>query len=327
MNRETSRYPNLNGYYINFSLLTQKLKDIATEKGMTQSELASGITPRDHLNKILNGKRNPSLELLYQLCNKLRVDIRILIEQCYYLNYEETSDYIHQMKRCTTRGTYDRLEELIHICSNLPDFQYGMGKQFLTYQRGVLELKKYKKPNTALHFFEEALKTFSLVDEEGNEITRIFTVEEVGIQVDKATCLYKLGHKEEALNLLQITINSRLANYENVETYHILRAYFYLAQFYLQDKNYEKSIEIATEGIQLSNCKFVYIYAGDLNATKATALFKLGNEKEAAYHFRRAFEFYTIHGNIRISNLLERHIREIGFDIKLINYDVTYPVQ
>lgn len=42
---------------------------------MTQSELAAEITPRDHLNKILNGKRNPSLELLYQLCNKLHVDI------------------------------------------------------------------------------------------------------------------------------------------------------------------------------------------------------------------------------------------------------------
>ena len=47
------RFPNLNGYYINFQLLTQKLKEIANEKGMTQSELAAGITPRDHLNKIL----------------------------------------------------------------------------------------------------------------------------------------------------------------------------------------------------------------------------------------------------------------------------------
>lgn len=322
----TSRYPNLNGYYINFSLLTQKLKEIAVEKGMTQSELAAGITPRDHLNKILNGKRNPSLELLYQLCNKLRVDIRLLIEQCYYLNYEETNDYIHQMKQCTTKGTYNRLEELIDICSNLPDFQYGMGKQFLTYQKGVLTLKKSQNPTLALTLFDEALKTFSLVDEEGNEITRIFTIEEVGIQVDKATALYAIGQKEDALSLLKTTINSRLANYENIETYHILRAYFYLAKFYLQDKHYEECIKVGTEGISLSNCKFVYIYAGDLNATKATALFRLGREQDAAYHFRRAFEFYNIHGCRRLSKQLEQHLENIKFDLNLINYDVTYPI-
>lgn len=322
-----SRYPNLNGYYINFPLLTQKLKEIAYEKGMTQSELAAGITPRDHLNKILNGRRNPSLELLYQLCNKLRVDIRILIEQCYYINYQETTNYIHQMKQCTTRGDYDQLEELIIICSKLPDFQYGMGKQFLVYQKGIVTLKKYEDVNIALNFFEEALKTFSVIDEEGNEVTRIFTIEEVCIQVDKATCLYVLGQKKEALDLLHVTINSRLANYENVETYQILRAYFYLAQFYLQEEDYEKCIEIATEGIELSNCKFVFIYAGDLNATKATALFKLGYEQEAAYHFRRAFEFYTLHGSIRISRLLEKHIEMIGFNLSLINYDVTHPIK
>ena len=324
---KTSRYPNLNGYYINFPLLTQKLKEIANEKGMTQSELAAGITPRDHLNKILNGKRNPSLELLYQLCNKLHVDIRILIEQCYYINFEETSDYIHQMKQCTTFGNYDHLEELVNTCATLPDFQYGIGKQAHTYQKGVVMLKKYKDVAQALLLFDEALNTFSIRGEDGNETFRIFTIEEAGINVDKAACLYRMGHKQQALDLLQANINGRLANYENVETYQILRSYFYLAQFYLQDKNYEQSIKIATEGIELSNCKFVYIYAGDLNATKATALYYSGYEKEAAFHFRRAYEFYTIHGSLRLSNMLDKHLELIGFDINLINYDVTHPVK
>ena len=157
---EKTEYPNLNGYYINFQLLTQKLKEIAQEKGMTQSELAAGITPRDHLNKILNGKRNPSLELLYQLCNKLRVDIRVLIEQCYYINFEQTSDYMHQMKQCTTMGNYDLLEQLLQKCANLPDFQYGVGKQAYTYQQGVVQLKKYKNAAKALEYFNEALRTF-----------------------------------------------------------------------------------------------------------------------------------------------------------------------
>ena len=105
-------FPNLNGYYINFQLLTQKLKEIAAEKGMTQSELAAGITPRDHLNKILNGKQIQILMPLYQLCNKLHVDIKLLIEQCYYNNYGTNCLLSHEMKKCTTAGDYDRLETI-----------------------------------------------------------------------------------------------------------------------------------------------------------------------------------------------------------------------
>lgn len=108
---------------------------------------------------------------------------------------------------------------------------------------------------------------------------RIFIVEEVGIQVDKATILYAIGQKEEALSLLKTTINIRLANYENIKIYPILRAHFYLVKFYLQDKHYETCIKVATEGINLLNYKFIYIYTGDLNVTKATAAF-------ATYHFR-----------------------------------------
>ncbi len=318
-------FPNVNGYYINFQLLAQKLKEIANEKGMTQSELAAGITPRDHLNKILNGKRNPSLILLYQLCNRLHVDIKLLIEQCYYINYEQTTKYIHEMKKCTTTGDYNRLEQLVEECAHLDDFQFGIGKQFHIYQKGVVQLKKYHNPSSALKYIEDSLKTFTIPDTDCQEVSHIFTIEEVGINTDKAVCLFYLNRQDEAIELLLSTINNRLAIYENVETYLILRAHFYLANFYLQTKKYEQCIDIASKGIKLARCKFVYIYAGDLNATKGTALYHLGNENEAAFHFRRAYEFYNLLGGQRIAQELDAHLANIGFDINHISFDVTSP--
>lgn len=324
---KNTKYPNLNGYYINFQLLTQKLKEITHEKGITQSELAAGITPRDHLNKILNGKRNPSLELLYQLCNKLHVDIRVLIEQCYYVNFEQTNDYIHKMKQCTTSGNYDLLEKIIEECIYLPDFQHGIGEQSLKYQKGVVQFKKYKNFDKALRYFNEAINTFSLLDEEGNEQMHIHTTNEIAVKIDIAACLFSLGKRQEAINRLTVLIESQFATYENYETYLILRAYFYLAQFYLREKNYTKCIEVATKGIDLTNCKFVYIYAGDLNATKATALYFLGKKDEATFHFRRAYEFYNLLGSSRITDNLDEHLKKIGFDKNNITYDVTHPVK
>ena len=41
---EKTEYPNLNGYYINFQLLTQKLKEIAQEKEQAIAEIRNDIS-------------------------------------------------------------------------------------------------------------------------------------------------------------------------------------------------------------------------------------------------------------------------------------------
>ncbi len=291
------KFSNLNGHYINFQQLTQKLKEIAHEKGMTQSELAEGITPREHLNKILNGKRNPSLILLYQLCNKLNVDIRLLIEQGYYVNYEQTSNYIHRMKQCITQGNFDRLEELVNFCSTIDDFKNGIAKQFLTYQKGIIQLKKYHNPSQALEYIEESLSTAFQKGYEGSSSSHFLTLEEKNINIDKAICLFQLGDTEQAINILVSIINNRLAIYENTETYHLLRAHFYLAKFYLETQQINFCLEVAKKGIDLAHCKFVYIYVGDLHALTSLAFHALQNDKEANFHYNKAQDFYRLLGS------------------------------
>ena len=290
------QFSHLNGHYINFPQLTRKLKEIASEKGITQSELAEGITPREHLNKILNGKRNPSLILLYQLCNKLNIDIRILIEQGYYVNYEQTSNYIHQMKKCVTQGDYNKLEDLINFCSDIDDFKYGIAKKFYIYQKGILQLKKYHNPSAALEYIETALGTSFNAEYDGNSSSHFLTLEEKNIMIDKAICLFHLGEKDKAINLLLSIINNQLVIYENFETYHLLRAHFYLAKFYLQTKNPNRCIQIANKGIELAHCKFVYIYVGDLHAVISLAFRTLGNERGTIHHYQKAEEFYKLLG-------------------------------
>lgn len=60
--------------------LGERVKEIRIQKGLTQTELANKIG-KDHpsINKLENGKVNPSYYFLYEVAKGLGVDIKELI--------------------------------------------------------------------------------------------------------------------------------------------------------------------------------------------------------------------------------------------------------
>ncbi|MNK00383.1 anaerobic benzoate catabolism transcriptional regulator [compost metagenome] len=60
--------------------LGERVKEIRVQKGLTQTELANKIG-KDHpsINKLENGKVNPSYYFLYEVAQGLGVDIKDLI--------------------------------------------------------------------------------------------------------------------------------------------------------------------------------------------------------------------------------------------------------
>jgi putative transcriptional regulator len=59
--------------------LGERVKEIRIQKGMTQTELANKIG-KDHpsINKLENGKVNPSYYFLYEVANGLGIDVKEL---------------------------------------------------------------------------------------------------------------------------------------------------------------------------------------------------------------------------------------------------------
>jgi putative transcriptional regulator len=57
--------------------LGERVKEIRMQKGLTQTELANKIG-KDHpsINKLENGKVNPSYYFLYEVANGLGVDVK-----------------------------------------------------------------------------------------------------------------------------------------------------------------------------------------------------------------------------------------------------------
>nr|WP_294862408.1 helix-turn-helix transcriptional regulator [uncultured Fluviicola sp.] len=57
--------------------LGERVKEIRIQKGMTQTELANKIG-KDHpsINKLENGKVNPSYYFLFEVANGLGIDVK-----------------------------------------------------------------------------------------------------------------------------------------------------------------------------------------------------------------------------------------------------------
>ncbi len=61
--------------------LGAKVREVRIQKGLTQTELANRIG-KDHpsVNKLENGKVNPSYLFLLEVCQGLEIDIKVLLQ-------------------------------------------------------------------------------------------------------------------------------------------------------------------------------------------------------------------------------------------------------
>jgi transcriptional regulator with XRE-family HTH domain len=57
-----------------------RLRQLRIKAGLTQPELASGITSVSHISLIESNKRQPSDEIVLKLANRLKVSLEILRE-------------------------------------------------------------------------------------------------------------------------------------------------------------------------------------------------------------------------------------------------------
>ena len=283
----------LNSYQINFERVSEILKEIATEKHITQAELAAGITTRDHLNKILNGKRHPSLELLYLLCNKLEIDIKILLLKCHFKNYERSDFLMQKMTNALRSFELDTYEQLYQEIESDPDFQYGLGKQFLLKAKGTILLKKYRNYTDALYYLKLSLN--QITDTKLNVSTGLnflYTGQELEAYTFKSECLFKLGQKDEAIQLLTSLLDKRVKNYDSADSCTILCTFCYLSRYLYSVENYQESIKYALKGIEYAESKYIYMYLGDLYSIAGKSYIKLNDFSLAKTHLQRAYDIY-----------------------------------
>ncbi|KOP29463.1 hypothetical protein ADM98_11335 [Exiguobacterium sp. BMC-KP] len=120
------------------SSIGKKIKMLRLEKGMTQKELCKGICSQAEISKIENGRNTPTIDLLQQICRKLRISISL------FFSDEQVSQKLNeidqQMLRHFREKTYGEMSaELTHYSKSTTIFEI---KIFLHYYQVLLEYER-----------------------------------------------------------------------------------------------------------------------------------------------------------------------------------------
>lgn len=98
-----------------------KIKQIRTQKQMSQKELCNGICSQAEISKIENGLNSPTVELLQRLANRLKSPISILFED-HRIN-EEIVTFDHKVSELLREQNYEEILKFTNLNENHEQFE------------------------------------------------------------------------------------------------------------------------------------------------------------------------------------------------------------
>lgn len=251
----------------------KKLKDLRQYYEVSQRELAENICSQRAVSKIERGEMQPTAEILHQMAIKLGVKISYFFEdhEAPRFNYiQETKDKIDKLVRI-----YELEEAMKIIRQELknPLFRKPVHLKYLLWKRAACHSKLTFEKEESLELLQLALN----VDTGSLSITE----EDIGIYINIGTVYMDMNEYEDAIyyfnKALVLYTKLPVAQWETSKT----KIYMNLCIVYSKAMQFEKSLEIANEGLTyIYDIESVYLL-GELYYQKGVALFYMGEYKNA----------------------------------------------
>ncbi|WP_070120888.1 helix-turn-helix domain-containing protein [Bacillus marinisedimentorum] len=150
------------------STVSKNIEYYRKQAGMTRKDLAAGICDESTLYRIEKGAQNPRLDLLYDICRKLKVPIDFVISDLHYNDLMEIERYKNLCRELTYNEDYEALTLTIEEFDKLLDLykhqaEYASTKRFITWHKAVLLHMKENNPAEAedqlKSIYEQRLRT------------------------------------------------------------------------------------------------------------------------------------------------------------------------
>jgi transcriptional regulator with XRE-family HTH domain len=134
---------------VDYSVIGKKIKELRKAVGLTQGDLAQGICTQALISRIEKGDIYPSATALYQISNRLGVDVNYFFE----IGTTPRLDYLREVEKQLTKLRVDqRFEEMMEIVKmeeKNPLFYKDNEKLQLLYWHKSIYLFEIEKDSTA----------------------------------------------------------------------------------------------------------------------------------------------------------------------------------
>ncbi|WP_171038260.1 helix-turn-helix domain-containing protein [Aquibacillus sediminis] len=268
--------------------LSEAIKRLRKELKMTQKQLAEGICTQAQISKLENQEELPSSITLYQIAQKLEVDVEYFFREI----DNERIDYIEEVQSLARKyirnKNYPLLKELIDDEFKNDLFQSNKEyQQFLLWHKGICIYYIEKNKSKSLETLNEAIALTH------DQQRKFYTEREIEILNSIAIIYNEEKDFVQSLQLYEEAIYyiEKLPKLKDITIY--LRLLYGAAKQQLKLDNIQKSLSFSEKGIHLCRNNESLYLLGELYYEKARCLAKR-DDPEAETFFQKSMQIFTV---------------------------------
>lgn len=239
-------------------IIGKNIKKLRKQAQLTQVELADGIGTQAQISKIEKGLVIPLSTTLYEIAEKLGVDIHGFFEQA----YEPQSNYLkevkYQIRKEIRNRHYEEVERILNFEGKNNIFQSDYDYQFFLWHKGIIEFYIYHNTEKSIAFLEEA---FKLTNKDKETVT---TLQEVEILNSIAIIYNEIQQYHSSIQKYKQAIRHFREMMEITDRRVEIRLYYGLAKSLFKNQSYDESIDYCKKGINVCINEEILYLLGEL---------------------------------------------------------------
>jgi transcriptional regulator with XRE-family HTH domain len=290
---------------MDYSAIGRKIKELRKTIGITQGELANGICTQALISRIEKGDIYPSATVLYEISQRLGVDVNYFFE----IGLTPRLDYIkeveHQLRVLRREFRYEEMMEIVRVEEQNPLFTNNeKNLQLLYWHKGLYLFEVKKEREAALQVLQQALELT-------NTLKKAWTEREMEILLSMGAVYFKENFLEKALEIYN-DLRSHLKSYKRLQDITIkTRLLYNLSRVYTRLGEYKKSIHFINEGIQWCKESEHIFMVGEFYYNLGYNNELLHNYDKAIPHYEKAQLIFHLQNDYKYDQYIEGRLAKL----------------
>jgi len=292
------------------NIFGKQIKDLRNKLHITQSELAEGIGTQAQISKIENGQVIPLCTTLYEIANKLGVDVNYFYNEAYYPRFDYLTEVKYQIRKAIRERNYKEVENVIRSEEGHQAFKLPINYQFILWHKGVVEYYLRKNVNKSLTLLETAF----MIGKRKNAILPI-SIQDIEILNSQAIIFNEISDYNQSVNLYKNALYHLKKMPDIPDKRIVIRLYYGIAKSLFKMKFFKESISYCEKGISLCLKEELLYLLGELHYEAGQNYQALKNSSKSKKHYSCAKELFYISNKKSFLEATECKINQIKNDI------------